>query len=393
MDGRNRRDADYRAKKLIERGWTCRACDNRAVVERDAAAGHPALEGSEKQIAWAATLRERTLKTLDPIVSDAVKSAAGRLFYTSGGVCGMQNMVLELAVVVKAIGEPAVREAVEAIRAETDARFWIDGREEAPHQTISAVARRLADEARAMSPEGKAEAAAQQEAMAEATLRPPEPVSETIAELSCRDGRLVARYDERTETFNTTVKGLGYVWDPAAVAWVRRHNSLMMGTATDRLAETAHELIAAGIVVALYDPEARAKAIDRSYEPEHRRWVSLVPSGANEGKLRLTWGRDEDLYSAFRSLPGATYRDKACLVPATSRDAVIDFVEAHGFRITPGAKKRMDEVMAQRQRGIVVDAVARPKAEPVKAKARGDRPDPMDIPEHVGIDDDLVDHD
>jgi len=393
VDGRNRRDADYRAKKLMERGWTCRACDNRAAVERAEASGLPELEGSEKQATWAATLRERMLRHIDAAVPQAVSYAAGMTAYTSGGVCGFQSNVLELALVVKAIGEPAVREAVEAIRAETDARFWIDGREEAPHQTISAVAKRLADEARALSPEGKAEAAAQQDATAEATLRPGEPVSETIAEISFRDGRLVARYDERSETFNTTVKCLGYLWDPAAVAWSRRHNSLMMGSAVDRLAETAHELIAAGIVVALHDAEARAKAIDRSFDPEHTRWVSLVPSGANEGKLRFTWGRDEDLYAAFRSLPGATYRDKACLVPATSRDEVLDFAEAHGFRITPGARTRMDEVMAQREQGVVVDAVARPKPDAVKAKARGDRPDHMDVPEHMGIDSDLVDQD
>ncbi|NEU13506.1 hypothetical protein G3T14_15395 [Methylobacterium sp. BTF04] len=393
VDGRNRRDADYRAKKLVERGWTCRACDNRAAVERAVVAGLPALEGSEKQVTWAATLRERILAILDVAVPEAVTYANGRSAYPDGGACGFRSSVLELALVVREIGEPAVRDALEAIRAETDARFWIDGRLEEPNEMISAVAKRRAVEERALSPEGKAEAAAAQDAMAEATLRSAEPVSETIAELAFREGRLTARYDERSEAFNATVKALGYLWDPAASAWVRRHNSLMMGTAVDRLAETAHELIAAGIVVALHDPEARAKAIDRSYEPEHRRWVSIVPNGTYEGKLRLTWGRDEDFYSAFRSLPGATYRDKLCLLPATARDEVLDFAEAHGFRITPGAKGRMDDVMAQREKGVIVDAKPRPKAEPVKAGARRSRPTSLSVPASVEVDGDLVDHD
>ena len=325
VEGRNRRDADYRARKMVERGWTCRSCDNRTAIVRAEVAGLPTLEGSEKQVTWAATLRERTLAVLDVAVPEAVKHAAGRMIYTTGGMGAFQSSVLELAVVVSVIGEPAVRDALAAIRAETDARFWIDGRLDGPHEMISAVAKRRAIEERALSPEGKAEAAAEQDAMAEATLRPSEPVSETIAEIAFRDGRLVASYDERSETFNATVKGLGYLWDPAAVAWARRHNSLMMGAAVDRLAETAHELLAAGIVVARHDPEARAKAIDRSFEAEHRRWVSLVPAGTNQGKLRFMWGRDEDFYAAFRSLPGATYRDKACLIPATSRDEVLDF--------------------------------------------------------------------
>lgn len=385
--GRNRRDADYRAKKMRERGWTCRDCDNREAVARAEASGLPPLEGTEKQIAWAATLRESTLSRVDQIFAAARSIRAGQQ------ALGFYSEVLELANLIFVAGEPAVCEAIEAMRTETDARFWIDGRLERITDRLSGIVKRLADESHALSPEGKAEAAAEQAAMEEATLRPATPVSETIAELAFRDGQLVARYDERSEPFNAALKSMGYHWDAATVAWVRRHQPAMMGRVVDRLAETAHQLIAAGIVVALHDTEARAKAIDGSFEPEHRRWVSLVPSGTHEGKLRFTWGRDEDLYTAFRGLPGASYRDKNCLVPATSRDEILDFAEAHGFRITIGAQARMDEVLAQRERGVIVDAKARPKPEPVEAKIRGARPTRLTVPVNVEVDGDLVDND
>ncbi|EHP89591.1 hypothetical protein [Methylorubrum extorquens] len=390
VEARSRRDADYRAKKLAERGWTCRDCDNREAAARAEAAGLPTLEGSEKQVAWAITLREPIMSHIDAMVPGAVdmlRSGPERLHCLSTTV---QQWTHELATLMHRTSEAAVREAIEAIRSETDARFWIDGRNETLPKLVAAAVERLAEEARAMSPEGKAAAAAEQEAMEEATLRPAEPVSETIAELAFRDGRLVARYDERSDTFNAAVKGLGYLWDPAAQAWTRRHAELTMGDPLDRLAETAHELLAAGIVVALHDPAARAKAVDRSYEPEHTRWISLVTAGEHQGKFRITWGRGEDLYREFRGLRGATYRDKACLVPATSRDEVLDFAAAHGFRLTPGAEARAAEVLAQRERGTVVEAKARPK---VETERRGDAPGRLDVPSDVTVDDDLVDND
>lgn len=390
--GRNRRDADYRARKMMERGWTCRDCDNREAAIRADAAGMPTLTGSEKQVAWAITLREAIMPRIDAMVPGAVEMIRGGPEKEHPLGTAVQMWTFEIAKLMHRTSEAAVREAVEAIRAETDARFWIEGRNEALPNLVAATVDRLAAEARILSPEGKADAAAEQDAMAEATLRPAAPVSETVAEVTFRDGKIVARYDERSDEFNGTVKKLGYGWAPSAGAWVRTFQPATMGLAVDRVAETAHELLAAGIVVAVHDPEARAKAVDRSYEPEHRRWISLVTSGLHQGKFRLTWGRDEDLYGQFRGLRGAAYKDKACLVPATSRDEVLDFAEAHGFRLTERAQARAAEVLEQRERGLVVAAVARETPEPVDER-RGGAPVALAVPGQVEIDDDLVDHD
>lgn len=384
VEARSRRDADYRAKKLAERGWTCRDCDNREAAASAAAAGLPDMEGSEKQVAWANGLRNDALSR----VGQALAAAAH--IPNPEQVIGFRSDATDVAILMQAVGRAVLDEAFAAMRAETDARHWIDARAETPADRLAAIVERLADEARALSPEGKAAAAAERDAMEEATLRPAEPVSETVAELAFRDGRLVARYDERSDAFGGAVKGLGYTWDPAARAWARRHQELTMGPHVDRLAETAHELLAAGIVVALHDPEARARAVARSYEPEHTRWVSLVTAGEHAGKFRITWGRGEDLYREFRGLRGATYRDKACLVPATSRDEVLDFAAAHGFRLTSGAEARAAEVLERRERGTVVEASARPKPE---ATRRGDAPARLDVPSEVTVDDDLVDND
>jgi len=385
-NGNTRRDADYRARRMAERGWTCHDCDNREAAETAAASGLPELEGSEKQVAWANGLRNEAISR----VGQQIAAAATMNNPEDLLGMGMMREQAQLAVYIGTVGRETVDGAFEEMKLQTDARYWIDGRHEAPKDRLAEIVRMLADEAKASSPEGKAAAAAEQEAMAEATMRPPAPVSETIAEISFRDGKLYARYEERSEALNTTLKTLGFTWDPAANAWSRRYQPAMMGEVEDCLAETAHELLAGGFVVALHDPAARTKAVDRTYEPEHRRWVSLVVGGQEAGKFRLLWPRTEDFYREFRGLPGAAYRAGACVVPVTSRDEVLDFAATHGFRLTAGAEARAAEVLEQRERGTVVDAVARPKAE---VERRGDAPARLAVPSDVAVDDDLADHD
>lgn len=389
VDGRNRRDANYRAQKMMDRGWTCRDCDNRHAAIKAKEDGLPDLTGSEKQVAWANSLRQRALSTLDAlrvrVLSETLEIKHGNFSYHS------EISVRALATLKIKLGDERYDRAMAAYRAETNAKIWIDTREQGFAETFEGIDQRLAQEDYLMSPEGKAEVAAEHDAMSEATMRPPEPVSETVAEISVRGSRIVASYGERSETFNSLVKRLGYRWDPST-GWVRTFHAPTMGLLADRVAETAHELLAVGIVVAVHDPEVRAKAIDRSYDQEHTRWVRVMTSGPDKGNFLLTWGRHEDFFKGFRGLRGAAYRDKRCLVLATSRDDVLDFAEVHGFRLTAAAHARAAEVLEQRERGTVVAAVARPVPEPVEELREGP-PVALPVPESVEVDSDLVDYD
>ncbi len=72
--GRNRSEADRKAKWHEAQGHICQECENkRRAEENDKAAlankelGLPALTGSEKQTAWAETIRNDTLALADKI--------------------------------------------------------------------------------------------------------------------------------------------------------------------------------------------------------------------------------------------------------------------------------------------------------------------------------------
>lgn len=72
--GRNRKDADSRAAYYEKRGDICSACErkkwaaeNKAAAERATTSGLPQLTGSDKQVVWAAKIREGLLAKLDGI--------------------------------------------------------------------------------------------------------------------------------------------------------------------------------------------------------------------------------------------------------------------------------------------------------------------------------------
>lgn len=108
--------ADWEAAKVCT---DCYRAEQRrkgeAVAAEQSAAGLPELQGSDKQIAWAATIRAAAVAGLEAIeqqIADLVTEAGGEV------------NLLELAPTVA-----ATRAAIERVRRNPSAKFWIDNRE------------------------------------------------------------------------------------------------------------------------------------------------------------------------------------------------------------------------------------------------------------------------
>ena len=107
---------DDREWKLENYDWTCDACKeaereqkNAAAAERNAGRGLPDLEGSEKQIGWAESIRDEKIQDLDELEEELRGMAPDE----------------EDRLVVKGL----LLEEIETARAETDAGWWIDRRD------------------------------------------------------------------------------------------------------------------------------------------------------------------------------------------------------------------------------------------------------------------------
>lgn len=113
------RQAQYEATKLCRTCWQAKidaekAQANTAAAESAQTAGRPELTGTEKQVAWATTIREAKLADL-AILVDRVRANVG--------------------------GEMAdITDAVAArIEAQTSASYWIDNKDLTPPKLVKAA--------------------------------------------------------------------------------------------------------------------------------------------------------------------------------------------------------------------------------------------------------------
>lgn len=325
--GRNRREADSRTAWHESRGSLCTECEraefdkqNAEAAESNAAAGLPPLTGSNKQIAWAETIRAAKLQT----IADAI---AGRLDHMT--LIGWFGDVDPL--------DPGVAATVPALQAQTSASWWIDRRDRKAVALLEEIASHMPAPTAAPDPDlARLEA----EAIAETTIRPPNEKSSTVADIRVIGDKIEIHYPEKREDFRQVVRfELCYAW--SGTAWGRAITA-RSGPVADRVAEAGNCLLAAGFPIRIQDADLRRRAVEAHFEPERTRWISVLASGEYVGRLYITWPREDDLYDEARSLPGARYLKPGIAVPVSASDAVEDFAEAHGFSFTERAMEAME---------------------------------------------------
>lgn len=344
--GRNR---EWRAKCMAaEPCSSCRAealaAENRQAAQSNAASGLPALTGTEKQIAWAETIRHAKLDTAGKALSGELTGAHLSAFWGDADLT-----------------DPDLPFVVDALQAQTSASWWIDHRD----LKVSAILFELADKLLPTRPTDLPPAAI--DARVESTLRPAEEITPVVTEIRPLDGRIDVILPERHEAFRTLVKALGYTWN--GTTWTRSIDGCS-GPVADRAAELGNRLLAAGFPVCIHDPLIRQWAIDGTFTPEQRRWVKLLVSGEHAGKIFITWGKDDDCYEAAKALPGARYVKPGIAVPADRYEAIFDFALAHGFSIGAKATEALDAARAAYERAVIATPAKAPKV----AKGPGTKP-------------------
>lgn len=340
----NSRSREWRAEQLAKE--SCAECQeelrnlaNQRNAEANAAAGLPGLNGSEKQVAWAETIRHAILERITAAQSspDSPFDACSRLHHALNE-------------------DPAATAPVLAeLRRQDRAAWWIDNRHKDLFDLLSATAESLARHPVAANPgadAGLLEAAA----LAEATVRPTTEQTPSVAEIRVDQDRIEVIFPEKREDFRQLIRfELGYTWSTAATAWTRTIGPRQAPLA-DRVVEVAHRLLSAGFPVRLFDPALRDRAIAGDYQPERRQWISVLTQGDHRGQLFITWPKDADsdrLYRLARALPGAHWVNPGMAVPASRYDALLDFAEAQGFALTDAARVALDAARLAHDRALI----------------------------------------
>lgn len=301
---------------------------NRKAAEEARELGLPELAGTEKQVAWANTIRQDTIKILEDFLAKA---------------------------------KPGTEKEQELVRTiwhrfllkHTDAKWWIDNARYADIRTLNewlSKEKKLYDEEQAVPEEIK------KQAIEEMTLRPEKPVTTLVAEIRIKDDVVSAKYPEKNDAFREIVKNSGFTW--ADGQWQRKTN-FRTGSPLERAAELGVKLLAAGFPVRVFSDELQQKILASDYEPECKRWVT---KHTKTGKFLIDWERPDDFFDEAKKLPGARWeRGVGMLVPKDAFREVLDFARQYQFRLSPGAQELVEE--AQKAYEAAMVAEVKPKEE------------------------------
>lgn len=335
---------------------------NAEAAEANQAAGLPKLEGTEKQIAWAESIRK---SMIDHIIE----------YYIS--------QITDEAKAEHPEEYERVMKGFEALKRHTDASWWIDNR---INDDKIGLRRLINAEIEAIKKAEKEPPAAIVEvAKAEATVYPEKPVSSLVAEISIKGDTVEVNYPERNESFRQIMKNHGFEWKPGWKRTIGKYN----GSIQDRAAEIGNKLLAAGFPVRIYDEEIRRRAVAGEYAPEPVRWVKAMTEGDYKGWFSISWPYGgNNYYDAARKIPGSKYQSPNVIVPPESFLEVLDFAQMYKFNISDKAQEIIETAQQLKERALTT-GVKVPKSE--RPPKPGDKPEKLEVPQEVDIDDEFRD--
>lgn len=250
----------------------------------------PDLQGTDKQIAWANTIR------LD--------------FYN---LCNKNKVLVD-----------------DIIIHETAAKFWIDNRYNLNldfPQIYNQAAKKRKREKEVISAD---------------SVKPENVKHDGVVEIVNIGNKIVLRY-EKDQDFVDTVKSKKYQWDSWEKYWYRNLTETT-GKFSDRAAEIGNLLLKNGFAICIHDPEITKKAIDGIFEEECARWIY---STRNTSLLAIDWGcKNDELYRKAKQI-GAQWDGSFMRINVSHYKKVERFAEENNFKFTTAAKDKINDYKTQ----------------------------------------------
>lgn len=328
-----------------------RAEENTKAAEENRELGLPELKGSQKQIQWAETIRKAILEALEERfkeVEDATDEQKREYF-----------------------------QALDVLMAKESASWWIDHRDAYMPNVLGECLK----EAKLRTTPAIPTTDAEIESRAEATIRPENPQTETVAEFSITSDSIFVDFPEKRDSFREIMKNHGFKW--VGSKWQRTPDKFA-GKVSDRVAQTASALLDGRYIVRVFDKDIRDVVRDRSFQPEQKCWIKAF---IDDKKFTIKWPYGMDFYDKAKKIPGSKWDSsrRVVIVPSEQYEQVLDFAEVYNFGISDGAKRLAEEADKIKYAALTVAPVSEQATQ---------KTDPMSIPEEgFMIDDSLRDKD
>jgi len=216
-------------------------------------AGLKGLQGTEKQIAWAETIRSEKINKLSKIASRLIAGQDKLPGLGKGSKKETtEKRIFELGFKSSVQYFDTCHLAIEQIQNERSASWWIDHRDIPRWEPI------IESKALAISEETQPDAIS---AKAESTIIPDHQAINTPAEISIIDNTVTVLSPGKNRDLWEIIKlKLGFSW--TGEKW-ELDIGIINGTAVDRAAEAGHMLLAAGFPVIIWNEDVREKSNSR----------------------------------------------------------------------------------------------------------------------------------
>lgn len=364
----------YRAQQEAER-----KAASEAAAEEAKKQGFAELKGSEKQIAWAETIRAKFMEQLDELLekmhqqdqharikagwNDEQKARHDMMFRVVDAMGRAYAHIDSARDIIDNRGiDPisAMKKAVGLIKDVKEGHATLDG----IRRIFGAVVAATVEEY--LKAEGAPEV--EDEEPEDVAVEPTEKKHATLATVSVGtndEGRPVVHVtSDKDADLIEVVKAHGYRWNSGARRWYFPVG-IKDGEASDRVAEIANALLAAGFPVRM-PKSIQDAAVAGTFDPRATRWVSARVTDPDHVYLSWPRGDNDELRDAVRGLPSLTYMGETheWRIPVSAYAEIRDFAGLYGFKLTPGANKNLK---AYEDRVVTADPAA-----PVKQE----KPDP-----------------
>lgn len=303
--------------------------------------GLPELDGTEKQVRWATTIRDEFLQVLGklPKLSDSKINENAEQFTKEGYDKRFKELAKEYNEMV---------DAISAFIEQQSAKKFIDNRYLLKYTAIShedeEVGRRwekatrillreyekIVEEYRPKSIEEQQYEKEQEELTSKLTVFPENYNNTPIIIISYdSDKSIVMVKTFKDRTVIDLCKENGYRWGGSY--WRKRIDNFT-GSEIDRMAQIGNSLLEEGYAVEFDNEESKKMAITASFEKEVTSWIAW---NEKEKKASLFWrGSNDGLYHQAKKISGAKWKDGRFLIPIAKHAELIEFAEIMGLGIS-----------------------------------------------------------
>lgn len=291
----------------------------------------PELTGTERQISWANTLRNKVIEDIAAFRRDVLEEKTSSV-YDAVEWFKIDDDTAWDFIEAKETVLKYLDKAEEKILSNINASYWIDKRN-------YDLEDRMSDMNISINPiEEKLEYDVK-EIKKDATVSPMEVKHGGIVEITA-DKELIKIYFEKNEEFRVLVKKLKYCWENGC--WQRKINEYT-GSYVDRASELGNKLLNAGFSICILDKDIREKAVQGTYEKECDRWIKF---DVKRKKLAIKWyDKNDYMYNAARKIPSSTWdvKTKSVLINLSHYEEVEEYAKIYECVLSKRAVESIKE--------------------------------------------------